>query len=307
MSAYLEMLADLGMTGAPAAQGREILTRCPFHDDRRPSFYVNTSNGVWFCQSQCGGGTFPELVERLVKLGWRPVPQEQRYVPPSTFSGTGVEALEQFRQRGFTIDMLTAWGMQWDDEMKGTAIPIRNTSGEHASTVWRMPNGSIPKYRYAAGFEKSNCLFPLDRLAKFAREGGGKLKVVVLVEGTLDAIWGCEGGMPTASILGSFLSDWQVEALRRMVQRIVLCFDNDEAGRMATELATTRLRAVGLWVSRVRLPNQYKDIQEVPLPLVGGVLMDTTESFARTKLAYPRYARWNERRPMTEKSIWRYS
>lgn len=45
--------------------GREYVTRCPFHDDRRPSLQVNPAKGLWHC-FPCGiGGDGIALVERL--------------------------------------------------------------------------------------------------------------------------------------------------------------------------------------------------------------------------------------------------
>ncbi len=35
--------------------GRELVARCPFHEDRRPSFRVNPKKGTWYCDP-CGTG-----------------------------------------------------------------------------------------------------------------------------------------------------------------------------------------------------------------------------------------------------------
>ncbi|KKL80037.1 hypothetical protein LCGC14_2008850, partial [marine sediment metagenome] len=47
--------------------------RCPFHEDRHPSFYVNKLTGSWFCHSGCGGGGFFDLYERLKLIDHEPV------------------------------------------------------------------------------------------------------------------------------------------------------------------------------------------------------------------------------------------
>ncbi|GGK31705.1 hypothetical protein GCM10010965_25690 [Caldalkalibacillus thermarum] len=46
-------------------KGVQGMTRCPFHDDRNPSFTVNVEKGVWHCFAGCGSGTVQELVKRL--------------------------------------------------------------------------------------------------------------------------------------------------------------------------------------------------------------------------------------------------
>src|SRR5262245_34369904 len=48
-------------------KGRRLLWTCPFHDDRHPSFQVDTSRGTWRCWT-CGiGGDAAELVMRINK------------------------------------------------------------------------------------------------------------------------------------------------------------------------------------------------------------------------------------------------
>jgi putative DNA primase/helicase len=45
----------------------EGVTRCPFHNDKTPSFSVNPTKGVWICFAGCGDGTIKSLTERLGK------------------------------------------------------------------------------------------------------------------------------------------------------------------------------------------------------------------------------------------------
>jgi len=46
-------------------RGRELVTRCPFHDDEHPSLRVNLERGVWYCDP-CGiGGNVISFVQRL--------------------------------------------------------------------------------------------------------------------------------------------------------------------------------------------------------------------------------------------------
>lgn len=53
------------MGKAPSRKGLQLLARCPFHKDGKeehPSFYWNTRNGMWHCQSCKAGGTFPKFL-----------------------------------------------------------------------------------------------------------------------------------------------------------------------------------------------------------------------------------------------------
>ena len=56
-----------GLMGkAPSRKGLQLLARCPFHKDGKeehPSFYWNSKNGMWHCQSCKAGGTFPTFLK----------------------------------------------------------------------------------------------------------------------------------------------------------------------------------------------------------------------------------------------------
>ncbi|MDR1514071.1 MAG: hypothetical protein LBS45_00115 [Synergistaceae bacterium] len=45
--------------------GSEGKCRCPFHEDRAPSFSVNCEKGVWKCHAGCGEGGIKDLASRL--------------------------------------------------------------------------------------------------------------------------------------------------------------------------------------------------------------------------------------------------
>ena len=39
--------------------GKNLLAKCPFHDDDKPSFAVTPSKNLWNCLAGCGGGDPP--------------------------------------------------------------------------------------------------------------------------------------------------------------------------------------------------------------------------------------------------------
>ena len=49
-----------------------LMGKCPFHDDRTPSFGVTPSKNLWNCLAGCGGGDTIQLVMK----------KEKRVVPP---------------------------------------------------------------------------------------------------------------------------------------------------------------------------------------------------------------------------------
>src|SRR5438105_9424184 len=65
-------LAELvGRYVALTRAGREWRGRCPFHDEKTPSFYVNPEKGVFHCHGCKAGGGAIEFVMRIEHLEFR--------------------------------------------------------------------------------------------------------------------------------------------------------------------------------------------------------------------------------------------
>ncbi|MCP4599855.1 MAG: toprim domain-containing protein [Proteobacteria bacterium] len=137
------------------------------------------------------------------------------------------------------------------------AIPIHDAEGELVAYAGRWP-GEPPegegKYRLPPKFAKSLVLFNLHR----ARQVGDG-HPLILVEGFFDclALWQ-HGYRRTVAVMGSSLSEEQaalgVETVGRD-GRVLLFFDEDEAGRKGREDALTRL-ASQTFVRVVELPEE---------------------------------------------------
>ncbi len=48
-----------------------LMGRCPFHDDRTPSFGVTPSKNLWNCLAGCGGGDTIQLVMKKESVSFR--------------------------------------------------------------------------------------------------------------------------------------------------------------------------------------------------------------------------------------------
>lgn len=51
--------------------GKNLLAKCPFHDDDEPSFVVTPSKNLWNCLAGCGGGDNIQLLMRLENISFR--------------------------------------------------------------------------------------------------------------------------------------------------------------------------------------------------------------------------------------------
>jgi DNA primase len=101
-------------------------------------------------------------------------------------------------------------------------------------------------------FSKNRTLYGLPT----AREAMKASNRAVLVEGYFDHLGLHLSGLAeTVATMGTALSPPQAERLRRLVSRVVLCYDGDEAGRRATARAIPILLSSGLEVSVAHLPK----------------------------------------------------
>lgn len=58
----------LGANWRPKGPGPEYSCRCPFHNDKSPSFSANPAKGLWKCHVGCGGGDLVDLAAKYWKL-----------------------------------------------------------------------------------------------------------------------------------------------------------------------------------------------------------------------------------------------
>jgi DNA primase len=134
-------------------------------------------------------------------------------------------------------------------------IPIRDEQGRLVAYAGRAVNGEEPKYRFPAGFRKSQVLFNLDR----AIETGGQN--VIVVEGFFDALKVYQAGHPgVVALMGSSFSQRQSELLLSRFASVTLMLDGDQPGRHAAEVMAELLRPKVL-VHQVELPNRVQPDQ----------------------------------------------
>ena len=87
-----------------------------------------------------------------------------------------------------------------------------------------------------------------------------KRKNMILCEGNLDVVTLHQAGFDNAvASMGTALTAEQTKLLSRFTKELVLCYDNDAAGRTATEKALKLLENSELKVRVLQLPNQIQD------------------------------------------------
>jgi DNA primase len=169
-------------------------------------------------------------------------------------------------KRRFPIRALTSAGLVLErqdhtghyDRFRNRAVfPILNESGKVVAFGARSLDGSEPKYLNSPEtpvYQKSRTLYGLS----WARDAARKEGRLVLMEGYLDVARALEHGIAEAvATCGTSLTSGHARLLRRFGERILVNFDQDEAGQKAARKSFEVLCEEGLRVQVVGLPEGH--------------------------------------------------
>lgn len=188
------------------------------------------------------------------------------YAPDSWHSLT-----EHLRSKGFTYEEMVLANLVRRSDKNGKAnyydnfrnrvmFPIIDLRGNVIAFGGRVMDDSKPKYINTSDtpvYKKSNGVFALN-FAKNANENK-----LLLVEGYMDVIALHQAGFTNAiACLGTAFTSEQANLLSRYAEEIIICYDNDGAGREATQRALAVLGKTGLKL-RIVTMSGGKDADEI--------------------------------------------
>ncbi len=141
-------------------------------------------------------------------------------------------------------------------------LPVINIRGEVIGFTSRVIDPSdAPKYLNTpetAVFKKASELYGLN-LAKNTKRAN-----FILVEGNIDVITLHQAGFDnTVATMGTSLTEEHVRILSKYTKELIVCYDNDRAGKDATQRALTRLRNSNLNVKVLQLPQRKTETGEM--------------------------------------------
>ena len=112
-------------------------------------------------------------------------------------------------------------------------FPIRDAHGNLVGFGARTLDGTEPKYLNSPQgpmFDKSRILYAMDRARSDVRKNGA-----VIVEGYMDAIAAHQAGFKNViAQMGTALTEFQVDEIRRLTGKMTMALDQDAAGQNAT-------------------------------------------------------------------------
>ncbi len=260
--------------------GREFVTQCPWHDDRKPSLSISPQKGFAYCHVcqhgvdslgwlQDRGMTFAEAVENLAsryniavefedaadneKLQQERQERARLYTKREQQEAAFSEALFQNREacvylkeRGIKKLTAEAWGLGLASDR--LMVPLRDVQARTVAFTGRALSGQMPKYKNSPSdllYDKSKLIFGLDKAAESIR----KSREVIITEGQFDVIkLHQEGITNVVACSGTALTEQQINDLVRRcgAKTVTLCFDGDAAGEKAAGKALEKLQQLVL-------------------------------------------------------------
>jgi len=176
--------------------------------------------------------------------------------------------------RGFSEEILTQYDIGIPKKNEGhfkdrVLVPIYDMSGEFLVGVAgrTLLENVKPKWKYNPDFAASNYFFNIWKAKPYIDE----TKTAILVEGQMDCVRLAEAGIfNTLGVFGTDISVNQLRILNKMgVMTVKLAFDNDDAGKKATEKAFNKLIRY-FRLEEVILPDGVNDPGEATLEQLQG-------------------------------------
>jgi len=183
------------------------------------------------------------------------------YAPP------GWDVLSNFlKKKGYSYEELIKAGLIKKSKIEGKYIdyfrdriifPIFNLSGRAIGFGGRVLDDSLPKYINSPEtlvYNKGSNLYSLN----FAKEDIRKKNYIIIVEGYTDVLITQQYGFNNiAASLGTALTTKQIDLIKRFTDTVLIAYDSDSAGNMATLRSLDLLVKAGLEVKVIALPQGY--------------------------------------------------
>lgn len=232
----------------------QIRMECPFRDNHkdgsgRESFFLSPDINGYHCFSCGAHGNLVKLLTTKFGVNYFEAMTMVRlteYTPKKKDFELDIiwnfkEPPYEFLCRGYTKECLKHFRVGTTD--KGSIfIPYYRDFNKYEDLVgyqerWYTP---IRRVRNSKGFDKKSYLYNLDYSYDY----------VILVEGQSDVWRLYQFGYNACALMGSDISEWQVNALSKF-KKVYLALDNDFAGRRGVEICNFLLK-------------NYTDIRLIP-------------------------------------------
>ena len=198
---------------------------------------------------------------------------EKRQISKKTATNFGLGAsldswdslLNAMLQKGYTKSELLETGLVvqnkngrlYDKFRNRLIFPVIDVRGDVVAFGGRVLDKSEPKYTNSPEtilYSKRRNLYGINLAKKSKRPN------IILCEGNIDVITLHQAGFDNAvAAMGAVLTTEQSRLLSRYTKELVLCYDNDTAGQLATQKAIALLENSEFTVRVLQLPRRLVD------------------------------------------------
>lgn len=233
--------------------GVERSAKCPFHQDKNPSFGVNIKKQTWISRSGCGGGSIIDLIARFEGISDKAVMKRLGEVPDNFNPPQRKEQTEHQEQ-----------------EQNGKERPVivkaydyRNAKGDLVYQALRLNPKSFRQRR--PGSSEGKWIWNMENVERVLYRLPMILKTqkpIVICEGEKDCDSLVELGMVATTNVGG-AGKW-LDAYSDILKgkEIILCGDNDKPGKEHMDKVLESLAGKAKTVTVVRVPEPFKDVSE---------------------------------------------
>lgn len=253
----------------------EYVSKCPFCESDKHKFYLNARTGLYSCKrASCAeSGNLTTLFKKLGFTDTIEYPEEEynlkeitKKEPISTESirelrETDTHIIDYMMSRGISYDTLKKHNVFYSEKYDAMCFVNYDKANKPIGVVYRKVDKKI---RLEKGSD----------LALWGKENLdiSKSDTLYIAEGHPDALTLMEMGIDNVVSVpnGAAAHDWinkDWDVLNKF-KRIVLCYDNDEAGKNAIEKVKNRLDFATLFVLEY---GDYKDVNDMYMGNVEGL------------------------------------
>ena len=239
--------------------GKQVMARCPFHDDDEPSLSLTLRNGKLLAYCFVCGNVYDRLLELIdiQPATARPIaPRRNAGRQPATAQAQLLTLAALADAKRLDAEKLIAWHVRELPD-GGIEILYLTREGELHAVQYRYALEGDNRFKWRKG--DTAILYGLWRLCEWTDSD-----TLYLCEGTSDTWTLWHADLPALGIPSA--STWREEWWREVegFERIVLIADADDAGAgLAQKLAETCPDSLRERVHVLRLPDGIKDANEL--------------------------------------------
>ena len=252
---------------------------CPFHYNiHTPACEIDKSNGMFICFSCGESGSIIDIVMRTTNRNYfeasRLINSKkddvdiERIIDEAVDSSlelpefdmdlinrmhkdlkNSVRAREYFLGRNINDSSMEEFMLGYSPNQDMVIVPVFDEFAKCLGFVARSIEGKV--FKNSTGLPKSKVLFNLNR---------SKRSTIIVVESSFDAIRLHQSGFKAVATLGASVSRNQISLLQKYASSIIVCPDNDDAGKKMMDKIVNNIKNKTVQVISL---NKGKDVGDL--------------------------------------------